>query len=583
MKIGHTLFERVFEKCDKGQLRRKSGAATPILVFSIFATFALIGATIDVSRALSTKVVIQAVVDAAALAGARDRDATEASIEATARALAEQNLALNAVGPMMSFDATLDAVNDQVRVAGSIPSPFNFAGMLGIDFLEIRAEALVQRAVPPLRVSVVLDNTGSMNFNGGIEALRTAATLLVDTLFANAEPADDLLVGIVPYVTTVNIRNEDFDMSWMDVNGLSAVHGLSFNETVAQVNHFDLFNVLGGMNPLAAWKGCVEARTSPYDITAEPPNPGNPNTLFVPYFWPDEPDAPDPLNSNSAWRNPLNSNLRANYTNDFFDLGPPNTLDSGYLQNAFLQGTGSTIQNQRQAILRDASRILNPANHPQIAATLRIDDDPFSNPHLLYETPANMRQDLLTVGPNQSCPTAVTPLTNDADRLRAEIAQMIGWNGSGTNSAIGLNWGWMQLTPEAPFPVAPPLNPGSELQRIIIIMTDGDNIFASHGNVTPNGSPYSGYGYVNQGRLGTTSVSNVAARLNERLQDVCDGAKDDGVMIWTVTFAANSNIQNEFRNCASTPQQHLNAPSPDALIDAFGEIARQIQFLRIAQ
>lgn len=563
--------------------KRKSGSATPILVFSIFATFALVGATIDVSRALSTKTVMQAVVDAAALAGARDREATEASIEETARRLAEQNVALNGVGPLISFDAELDVANDQVRVSGVIPSPFNFAGMLGFDFLEIKADSIVQRAVPPVRISLVLDNTGSMNSNGGIEALRIAATLLVDILFDETVPADDLRVGIVPYVTTVNIRNEEFDMAWMDVNGLSSVHGISFNETAGQVNHFDLFNILGNMNPLAGWKGCVEARAAPFDITAEPPNPGNPNTLFVPYFWPDEPDAPDPLNTNSAWRAPRNSSLRANYTNDFFDLGPPGTLDSGYLQNAFLQGTGTTIQNQRQAILRDATRILNPANHAQIAATLRIDDDPFSNPHLLFETPANERRALLTVGPNQACPTAITPLTSDADRLRNEIAQMIGWNGSGTNSAMGLNWGWMQLTPNAPFPVSGIQNAEGDMQRIVIVMTDGDNIFASHGDVTPNGSPYSGYGYVNQGRLGTTSVSNVAARLNERLQDVCEGAKNDGIIIWTVTFAANSNIQNEFRNCASSPQQHLNAPSTDSLIDAFGEIARQIQVLRLAQ
>ena len=38
------------------------------------------------------------------------------------------------------------------------------------------------------------------------------------------------------------------------------------------------------------WDGCVEARAIPMDIDDTAPSAGNPATLFVPYFAPDEPD-----------------------------------------------------------------------------------------------------------------------------------------------------------------------------------------------------------------------------------------------------------------------------------------------------
>ncbi len=34
----------------------------------------------------------------------------------------------------------------------------------------------------------------------------------------------------------------------------------------------------------------MEARREPFDVTDEAPNSTNADTLFVPYFWPDEPE-----------------------------------------------------------------------------------------------------------------------------------------------------------------------------------------------------------------------------------------------------------------------------------------------------
>ena len=38
------------------------------------------------------------------------------------------------------------------------------------------------------------------------------------------------------------------------------------------------------------WKGCVRQRNEPYDLQEDTPSTGTPDTLFTPFFAPDEPD-----------------------------------------------------------------------------------------------------------------------------------------------------------------------------------------------------------------------------------------------------------------------------------------------------
>ncbi len=76
------------------------------------------------------------------------------------------------------------------------------------------------------------------------------------------------------------------------------------------VSHYDLFpRILNPNGQSVAWKGCVEARptkaeqawlnsnwggsyaaTTDYDVTDTAPSSSDHLSLFVPYFWPDEPD-----------------------------------------------------------------------------------------------------------------------------------------------------------------------------------------------------------------------------------------------------------------------------------------------------
>ena len=100
-----------------------------------------------------------------------------------------------------------------------------------------------------------------------------------------------------------------------------------------------------------------------------------------------------------------------------------------------------------------------------------------------------------------------------------------------------------------------------------------------------NKSRYTAFGYVRQGRLGTTTSTGAAAdELDDMLLEVCDNAKDNNVLVYTIGFAINSsNIQSLLSECASEEDNYFNSPSASALEAAFGSIATDLSNLRLAK
>ena len=133
-----------------------------------------------------------------------------------------------------------------------------------------------------------------------------------------------------------------------------------------------------------------------------PPDPANPDTLFVPYFAPDEPG--DRMNRGG---------------------NSPTQFNNSWLDDAV---TGTDEER-----LRATLKYIDPAQ-------MSVDD---GGP--------------LTIGPNRACPHAHLTFERGFCRtVRTGIDAMNFWNGSGTNIAEGLAWGWRVLSPEAPYTQAAP-------------------------------------------------------------------------------------------------------------------------------
>jgi Flp pilus assembly protein TadG len=330
----------------------------------------------------------------------------------------------------------------------------------------------------------------------------------------------------------------------------------------------------------ASWQGCVEARPAPYDSNDAPPaggsnntgvGTGDPATMFVPMFAPDEPGDRWATDADSS---PDNYSAANNWWNDDTE-----------------SSSGSTRQKRM---------------------TKYFEVRPFG---------ATSPQG---TGPNYSCTTKpITPLQDvtvaaGMTAIKAAIDAMAP-NGA-TNVPEGLAWGWRVVSSGQPFTEG---RADSEKgnDKVIIVLTDGENTYYTPGSLgysDPAGSRavYAAYGYLQPGyngsgvgRLfsGTSSAvgqfdysnTNYTAALNEHMAKACTNAKAANVLVMTVSLDLDATKTNEakaidaLKACASDSRFRKDPTDPSKpaklywnatggnLSQKFKEIADELSNLRI--
>ena len=183
-------------------------------------------------------------------------------------------------------------------------------------------------------------------------------------------------------------------------------------------------------------------------------------------------------------------------------------------------------------------------------------------------------------GPQNGCGMRpLTPLTNDRDLLLDEIDAM---NASGlTHIPVGLAWGWRVISPGEPFTQGKVYD-DPEVNKAIVLLTDGQNVLGTRNN--HNRSYYTAYGYLSEGRLGTTSKSAAQAMLDPRTLEVCENIKAEGIRLYTITFQVSSDSTRDLmEECATSPALYFNSPSNEELQTVFQAIARDLSNLRLSR
>jgi hypothetical protein len=173
-------------------------------------------------------------------------------------------------------------------------------------------------------------------------------------------------------------------------------------------------------------------------------------------------------------------------------------------------------------------------------------------------------------------------LTNNASTLNATLSKMQAVGD--TNLAIGLQWGWLTLSPSAPFGDGAAYNTPNTA-KIMVFLTDGQNQNGDTSN--SDDSYYSAEGYIWQNRLGVGSGSTQSQRtsaMDDRTAKICANMKAAGIVLYTVRIdVSGSQSPAVLQNCASSPSQFYDVPNVTNLPTAFQQIAGQIGKLRIAQ
>ena len=198
----------------------RRGNILPMFGLALIPIVGLIGAGVDYSRANGVKSKVQAALDSTSLAmSANAATQTAAQLQASAssyffamyKATASSTVTLAATYAMTS-------TGPQVTVTGATNVKTMFMGIpgLGITDMPIKGVSVSAWGNTRLRVALVLDNTGSMNDDGKIGALKTATKNLLTQLKASAKNDGDVYVSIIPFSQDVNIGKTNVNASYID-------------------------------------------------------------------------------------------------------------------------------------------------------------------------------------------------------------------------------------------------------------------------------------------------------------------------------------------------------------------------------
>ncbi|MBI1234288.1 MAG: VWA domain-containing protein [Alphaproteobacteria bacterium] len=313
---------RIFDKT-RAFLSDVRGNVATIFSIALAPLTLMAGGAVDFNQAMGARARLAEALDAAALAVGSQPGLDEDRAEAMVMDYITANYPDRDPGSVQNVQVSIDDRNGIVRVSGESEVQTTLLGLMGMDSITVDWMSEVMRARMNLELVMVLDNTGSMS-GSKIRALRDAAEVLTETLFDGAADRDALAIGLVPFAATVNVGTQYARAWWLDPEGEAPYHGEWMGDrdnghgndadgcddgnpglgrgrgrgrgqrdpNSEECNnedlptHWDLFDELRN----TSWAGCVEARPMPYDIEDVEPSNNNPETLFVPYFAPDEPD-----------------------------------------------------------------------------------------------------------------------------------------------------------------------------------------------------------------------------------------------------------------------------------------------------
>jgi len=264
----------------------QAGGVLIMTAVAIVPLIGFVGIGTDAARGYLVWSRLSSALDAAALAGGRSF--AEASREDDARMFFNANftagfMGATVVGPTIVTNEEAGTI--ELTADANIPTIF--MSLFGFDELAVSASTEVTRTQDALDVVLAVDMSGSMGFwTGGetrISAARTAAELLVNTLFGNDATKEHLNIGLVPWNGKVNVtlNGSTFDSGATVANPVTA-----FSNPVTGVAQNQVYFANNSPVPLLSappsdWQGCVFSRylddaddTNDADVTMPPATVG---------------------------------------------------------------------------------------------------------------------------------------------------------------------------------------------------------------------------------------------------------------------------------------------------------------------
>jgi hypothetical protein len=196
-------------------------------------------------------------------------------------------------------------------------------------------------------------------------------------------------------------------------------------------------------------------------------------------------------------------------------------------------------------------------------------------------------------GPNLGCGPPILPLTASRTAVLAALDGMGPWHRGGTAGNEGVAWGWRVLLPRwrglwgGATPGSRPLDDDvADNDKVVVMLTDGNNNVYDHPPAGPRGSDHT-----SMGRLadfmhsGAATAAQGKAEWDNRMLNVCGRMKARGVIVYTITFGStpSSSTKTLYRTCATKQALYFHSPTNGELRTIFRTIGMQLSNRRISR
>jgi len=504
------------------------GSVAPLVGICMIMLVGAVGLAIDIGRGQVAQSKLQSSLDAAGLAaGAIVGQTLDVD---DLRPEAEKYLNANFAGETIDasitdFDLVLSDDETLVTLQATATLPTTFMRVFGQQKIDVAARSEITREMTGLEVALVLDVTGSMTN----DVSATDPTAKIDVLKVAAKDLIDDLFG----------SNETVDDLWVGIVPFSHVVNIGtahtdwlsdYAERIAQDNCIGTTDTSITPHCTAPVQSTVNVstRTDPVTLVDDWMFSSDAGWYFSPHAWA--------------------GCVRERYaTGDDINDTPPS--DEGFLTFFNNDTTGSGNNNWRGS-----------------TGNYRVDED-------------------ADIWANRNClMSPITPLTNTKTTLKTAIDTLTAKGN--TLLPIGAAWGWRLLSPEWRGKWGGQMDANGlpldyqedQMDKALIFMTDGFNQM-------PGSTLMTGYGFLNEGNLGTTNQSTADTTLNSKLTTVCNSVKANGIYVYTIVFGSGSSqtAKDLMKACASEEDYYFYAESAAALDGAFKAIGDSLSKLRVSK
>jgi len=627
MRDGLTMGKKlkIFVATTRAFVRAKGGNVAMIFAISVLPFMIAAGTGLDFARAMLVRQQMGSALDAAALAVGSTTGLDQASAQLLARKYFAANYTVNTTDygtPTVTIplNGGFDS-KGSVVITATTSMPTVLMKLVNITALPITISSNVVWGQTKLWVALVLDNSGSMSKGDStgskMDALHNASHQLLTILHNAAANDGDVKVSIVPFDRIVNVGTTNVSASWIDWTdweapppnvtlstndgpGVNCPFTTSSNQLKSPYGYYCVSSSSNGASKVSSipssgmicpgiddgdhgnsshrdryYNGCWDS------VIAQTQTVTSTNTTPITTKQDCSQKGSGTITCTNQSNYPKNGTTTNNTTTVVTSgySGNSTSNNSNTVTNSTVDGSKSCDNNSpkkctwtRTITQTKTDTAVTKSAYGGYTHTWRVnshstwtgcimDRDKTYDYDVSNTAPSTTATGFPAMNMSGCLTTMVTPLSSNWTALGQEIDDMAPNNS--TNQAIGMAHGWQTLSDSSPYsPGAAPSN----TTRYIIILSDGLNTQDRWwGDGSTEGTTEDGY-------------------IDDRMDKVCDAAKADGVVVYSIFLHIGTNGKSApLSNCATDPTKYFDLTSTSAVVTTFQQIAQQITNVRMVK